>query len=231
MTEAESGNAALALLGLTFICMCCFLVGGLFINAQFAHGEASAAANTGALAATKALENVFKADITPIGYAKLDELMQELTADPLYAKGEQRAAIIRHTVPSRLQDELLAGRRGAAVSLEALLAYRPFFSEQELGRLLYQSFQIHADMQIGSEVRKYLAENNAESVCTVRFPVHGRIEVEARREMKAAVFDRYLQGKVQYVGGRGHALFIEILDANGVSYDISGLPAWEAVFD
>lgn len=230
-SNRERGNAAFVSVGLVAAIFGFVLILGTFIKLFVLREAAGMAADAGALAASKALEEVFVSDVEPEAYAKLANLIRQITEDPLYKEGKHAEAILAHTVPSGLRDELLLGKRGRSISLDILLRYKPFYSEQAIGLRLVESFERHFEGEIEPEINHYVEQNMQTTVHSVSFPVYSKIEVVAER--------KYLSGGKEllrfmdplYVRGRGHVLHIRILDEHQIRYDFSGSPPFRKRFE
>ncbi|TCS73626.1 hypothetical protein [Effusibacillus lacus] len=220
--EKERGNASLLLLGMSFGIMVCALLAWMYISVQLIHGAAGVAAESAAIAASNTLQEMFAADITPEAYDKLKSLEWRIREDSLYKSGHREAAIIKHTVSSALREELLAGKRGTAIKLHVLLQYEPFFTSRDLGRKILESIEQHWESEILPVTREFLRLHGSFEG-EIRFPVHKKMEVLARIEATSPMLNKLAGQRKLFVGGRGHALYIKLLDDHGIVYDLSGI--------
>jgi hypothetical protein len=207
------------------------LVLGEIVKLFMLREAAGMAADAGSLAASKALEEVFVSDVTPEAYAKLAGLVRQISEDPLYRNGKHAEAILAHTVPSDLRNELLRGRRGRSIPLDILLRYRPFYSEQAIGSRLVLSFERHFDREILPEINRYVEQNQQASVHSVSFPVYNKIEVAAQKKYLTGLQKMLRSVRPLYVRGRGHVLHIRILDEYQIRYDFSDIPPFRKRFE
>lgn len=230
MIKNQSGTVSLLMTGLCFGILLCAMACWLFISARMTHAAAGSAAEAAALAASQALQEAFVSDISPKAYAKLESLTKRITEDELFKIGEAAAAIEKHTVPSKLRDILLLGKRGKAITLDVLLQYKPFFSEYDVGREVADSFQRHLDDRIVPSVKDYLRKNRAEESGEIVFPVYKKIEVTAKVRFQSTLFPQFARNYAGYVTGRGNSFFLKILDENYISCNLSEVPVLRKQF-
>lgn len=229
--QSQKGNVSLLMVGIVFAVTLFVMATGMFGKTLILRESVGIAAEAGSLAASRTLQEVFVADISEEAYGKLDVLVQRIMEDPLYQKGQWEAAILLHTVPSDLRNALLNGKRGRAVPLAVLLSYKPFFSEQAIGRKLVQSFERHFDTRIIPEIRRYLKQVEGAEISEVNFPVYNKIQVVAKKQLQLELAGFLQEKRNLYVHGRGHALSIKILDEQQTHYDFSGATVFRKQFD
>lgn len=219
------------MVGIVLAAVLFVMVLGVFTKTLIIRESAGMAAEASSLAASRTLQEVFIEDIEEEAYGKLELLVQRIMEDPLYQKGQWEAAILLHTVPSDLRNALLIGQRGRAVPIYVLLSYTPFFSPQAIGSKLVQSFERHFDTRIVPEISRYLKQVEGAVISEVNFPVYNKIQVVAKKQLQPELTG-LLQGKRNiYVHGRGHALYIKILDEHQIRYDFSGTTVFRKQFD
>lgn len=219
------------MVGIVLAAVLFVMVLGVFTKTLIIRESAGMAAEASSLAASRTLQEVFIEDIEEEAYGKLELLVQRIMEDPLYQKGQWEAAILLHTVPSDLRNALLIGQRGRAVPIDVLLSYTPFFSPQAIGSKLVQSFERHFDTRIVPEISRYLKQVEGAVISEVNFPVYSKIQVVAKKQLQPELTGLLQGTRNIYVHGRGHALYIKMLDERQIRYDFSATTVFRKQFD
>jgi Putative Flp pilus-assembly TadE/G-like len=170
-----------------------FVLFALFIGAIAiawgSHSAAQVAADAGALAATKKMDEW-------IGLAVEDEIRNLLGND-----FSDEAIEEAFPEDSKLKEALLEGKPLDELPIDEVLDDLFDGNEQLIREFLDKVFYEH-NQELAATVRDYVKQNGGDDEGKIIIPVHDRVKVEARTRYQPVIFKEYFSNT--YVEGDGY---------------------------